>query len=605
MAKSERFSALTEGLSLLLLLAALIGIQVLIGGTRMVFSLPAYLLVGGAGVLGLFSLRREKPAASQVCLIVTALFFSYILGRALLSPVPYIARSDIYSVLGALVVYFLVSCVLTDPRQRVWLFVVLLFFSLAHVLVGAVQFRDGLNFMPISWLQRYDYEWRASGFFVCPNHLAGLLEVLGVIGLSIVCWSRWPVWGKLLVAYVVGICYVGLVLTASRGGYLSAGTSLFVFGVLSLATLRHAGGRLIWTVGGAGAVIAVLLAVGTVFYVGKSPFLKDRAGNTFETTNIRIDMWQAALKQWATAPVLGTGSATYLYGGRTFRTERMQMDPIYVHNDYLQLLAEYGVIGMLGMAVLIGVHLRHGATNFMRLGPKRVATSQRPLSNALALNIGALAAVASFMVHSVFDFNLHIPGNVLVMACVFGLVANGGVARDRESAAGVVGPTFWRLLLVALALLLIVAAARLLPGEYYSERARMAVRDNQPGLALLFAQRGLGYDPRNPDLYHHLGSAHVRFADLADIPEAKASFEKEAIAAFEKARALAPREQVYGLELAAVLSSAGRNGDAARVYEALISDDPRSESLRRYQAAHARSRDEGRAPAPVDTPPIP
>ena len=37
---------------------------------------------------------------------------------------------------------------------------------------------------------------RASGLYVDPDHLAGLLEVLGILGLSVACWSRLPGWAK-------------------------------------------------------------------------------------------------------------------------------------------------------------------------------------------------------------------------------------------------------------------------------------------------------------------------------------------------------------------------------------------------------------------------
>ena len=96
--------------------------------------------------------------------------------------------------------------------------------------------------MLIPFLQRADYGHRASGFYVCPNHLAGVLEVLGIIGLSITCWSRWPVWSKLLIGYLVCVCYAGVALTGSRGGYLSVAASLIVFAILSLTALS-AGGR--------------------------------------------------------------------------------------------------------------------------------------------------------------------------------------------------------------------------------------------------------------------------------------------------------------------------------------------------------------------------
>ena len=104
--------------------------------------------------------------------------------------------------------------------------VALIVVALVQVGIGAVQFRSGNNFMLIPFLQRFDYGRRASGFYVCPNHFAGLLEVIGIFCVSLVCWSRWPLWAKLLVGYAGLVCYVGLALTGSRGGYLGASVSL-------------------------------------------------------------------------------------------------------------------------------------------------------------------------------------------------------------------------------------------------------------------------------------------------------------------------------------------------------------------------------------------
>lgn len=588
MAKSGRLLTATEGISLALLFVAFALMQTLVGGTRMAFSLPAYGLVGVAGLIGFFSWRRVKPSPSQFCLGSTVAFLGYAFGRALLSPVPYIARSDVYSIIGGLAVYFLAACILISARQRMVLLFLLLAFALIHVVVGVIQFRDGNNFMPISWLQRYDYEWRASGLYVCPNHLAGLLEVLGVMGLSLACWSRWPVWSKLLIAYAVGVCYVGLILTASRGGYLSAGTSLFVFALLSLVTLRRLGGGLAWKIGLPATIVAVILAVAAVFYVSKNSPLRDRAQTTFDASNIRIDLWQAALEQWKLQPIVGTGSATYLYYGRLFRTPRMQLDPVYTHGDYLQLLAEYGLVGVLGLAIFLFAHLRHGFRSFIRLGPRRVTASQLLPSNALALNIGAIAAVSSMLVHSIFDFNMHIPANVLLMAFVFAVLANEGVAWERQAAAVSPKHLVWRFAQALLSIALLVQCFRLLPGEYYSERARMAVRDYQPGLALLYARRGLKYDPANPDLHHRLGTARLQFADRAETPAAAGAFREAAIDSLQRARSLAPREQSYGLELAGVLDAAGRFDEAERVFQELLRDDPKSQSLRRYHEGHLK-----------------
>ncbi len=375
MGATERLARAGEFLCLLLVLAAIGTMQVLVGGTRLVYCLPSSAAIGLAGGLAIFFLRRPKPTPNQICLAVAALFFAYILARAWLSPVPYIARSDIYSVLAGLVVYYLFACVFTDARLRLFVVGALLVLALAHVFVGALQFRDGNNFMPISWLQRYDYGPRASGFYVCPNHLAGLLEVVGILGLSAVCWSRWPIWLKLLVGYAVGVCYVGVILTGSRGGYLSTAASVIVFAFLSLTILRRSSRRAFWTVGGAGAVAAIILAAVAMYAINRSPYLSGRANNVIDTSNIRLDLWQAAIQQWHLQPVFGTGSGTHLYFGRLFRAPGVQRDPIYVHNDYLHLLAEYGLVGAAGMFLFVGAHLLAASRNFARLGPKRVAVS--------------------------------------------------------------------------------------------------------------------------------------------------------------------------------------------------------------------------------------
>src|SRR4029077_7340517 len=134
-------------------------------------------------------------------------------------------------------------------------------------------------------------------------------------------------------------------------------------------------------------------------------------------------------------PIVGTGSGTYLFYGRQFRSTRTVSDPVVVHNDYLHLLAEYGILGAAGFLFFFGVHLVKGWRNYQRLGPKRIAVSTRVMSNSLALQIGALAAVGAYIVHSALDFNLHIPANALLLAFVFGLLANPGVLHENQAPA--------------------------------------------------------------------------------------------------------------------------------------------------------------------------
>jgi O-antigen ligase len=464
--------------------------------------------------------------------------------------------------------------------------------GVAHVLIGAIQFRDGNNFMLIPFLQRFDYGRRVSGFYVCPNHLAGALEVLGVFGLSLVCWSRFPTWSKLLIGYITAVSYAGVLLTGSRGGYASVVASLFVLAVLSLLVLRRAGTRLVWSIGGLSALAALIIGASAYLVVKKSDYLTERAQNPLSTASIRLDLWHAAIEEWKAKPVFGTGSGTYLYYGRMFRTERMQQDPIDAHNDYLHLLAEYGAVGGVLFLFFLGAHLHNGWKNFQRLGPKRVAVSNNLLSTSLALNLGALAAVAAYIIHSVVDFNLHIPANVLLVAFVFGVLANAGIQREAEDSIMPSWAQWWRALLPATGAFLAIQCVRLLPGEYFAEHARTAQRDNQTEAAIDFALRGLTTEHKNPYLYQYLSSAEFTQCDSMSDDHARVACYQNPIAALEKARALTPQDRNLLVKLGLAYDVVGRHAEAEWMFYDAKQWDPKSiylEEIYKYHLSRWRT----------------
>ncbi len=115
---------------------------------------------------------------------------------------------------------------------------------------------------------------------------------------------------------------------------------------------------------------------------------------------MRRDTWQVFLNHSLTGTGLGTLQIVYppyesLYDGKIVN---------HAHNDYLEALAETGVLGGLCcawfLAVLFGESLR------------RV----RQLSDSFAgtLQLSGLVACTGFLVHSLVDFNLHIPSNALL-----------------------------------------------------------------------------------------------------------------------------------------------------------------------------------------------
>lgn len=568
----------------LLLAAGIILLQALIGGRVLLFAFPGLSLIACAALFGTAFSAERKASANLACLISTAIFGAYIIVRAGLTP-GYFARADLFSILGALVVYGITATVITSSRARLAIVLALLGFALIHVVVGAMQFSRGDNFMPIPFLQRVDYGQRASGFYVCPNHLAGMLEVVGVFGLAISCWGRLPVWAKLLTAYATGMCYLGVALTASRGGYVSTLASLLFFAAVSFARLRAAqpGTWRKFAILG-GAILACVVIAGAVL-IQESSFLKERAGNVIDRKNVRMTLWRAAVTQWELQPFVGTGAGTYRFYGRQFRSEEMQRDPVDVHNDYLHLLCEYGVLGAGAFLAFFAAHARQSWKTISR-------SSAQPsflLSNRTAMVLGASSAVVAFVVHSALDFNLHIPANAILLAFVFGIIANPATSGRpaKEDRFRLLLPRF---VTAALAGILLVQSIRLVTGEYFTERARMALRDEQPESSTVYASKALEHERKNPQLFFYWGRALLALGHNCNQPERRLTYYKDAVRAFTTATSLAPLDGTYLLNLAFTYDEMGLFSEAEQFYEQAKIRDPRSSAVAQLYQAHLEQR---------------
>jgi len=553
------------------------------GGTRLIYSLPAYMLLGVASVLGIFSLRGNKVPARPLCLISSAIFFGYILARCHLSPVDYLSRQDFFMVLGALTIYLLTALHVVKPNQRMQLLAVLMLIALGQVAVGLVQFSRGNEFMLFGY-GRYPSGDRASGQYVSPNHLAGYLEVVAIMGMSLVFWSKWKPWAKILAAYISLASFAGVLITGSRGGYLSTAFCILVFCTLSLMVVKTAFPERFARVT-AIVVILLLLMSATLPVLVTSQLVRHRVSEIF-TPNMRVQLWQAALHQAKLDPLFGTGSGTYLYYGRKFRHPDVQRDPVRVHNDYLELLAEFGILGGAGFLFFLGSHLWSGFHSFRWLATKRLQFSLDWRSSSLALNIGCLCAIAAYLVHSVVDFNLHIPANALLMAFVFGILANPGLETFQAGAATIITNRAFQWMLPPLGVALLVLGGPKLPGEYYAEKARVALRDGNFGGAVQAAKAGIVYEKSNPDLFYYLGEARRNIGDAATAPELKTIFYRLASDSFKQGLEIFPQDVRLLLIEGWTMDALGQDSEANKYFIEAVKWDPNWEQVHQSYKAH-------------------
>jgi O-antigen ligase len=576
-------------LILLLVGTGLILLQIAVVGHGLLSALPSYALFGLAAIFAAIFWSPPK-GTDRLCLASIAIFASWIVLRTLISPANYMARHDLYAILGAVALYGIIVTGLASPPRRFALILVLLVFALCHVVLGLVQFGHGENFILFSAMEALPVTNRAAGFYLNPDHLAGLLELLGAFALSVTCWSRLAKWARVVFGYLALTCYVGVALTASRGGYLSVVASLVVFGTLSLVALRAGGSSVVGKYGAIGALVLVGAFITPVLLLKQDPTLNKRLVEVVSTDQTRLDLWGAAIKQWKLNPLFGTGGGTYRYYGRLFRAERMQADPVMVHNDYLQLLCEYGLVGAGAFLFFCWAHFRYGWRNFWQFGPRRIAAGTAVASDRLALNIGAWSALGAYVMHSAVDFNMHNPPNAMIVAIALAFLASPGDRLDsRREAEARTARTglFLGWVLGSLGFFLFFMAARLVPGEYYSERANFALENEHPAEAIRFAMRALDFEQRNPDIFFCLGRAEEALHDAraGDDSTALAHYQA-ALADFEQARRLAPLEEGYALDLGWLYDRLGRYPEAEWMFGVARKLDPNSTAIAALYRSH-------------------
>ncbi len=593
-----------------LLAIAWVWIECFIGGTRLVYSISAYALISVAALLTLIRSPDQEKPPDVFCVGTTLLLGGWVLFRATHSPIDYLALRDFYMMLACLMVYLLTAFYFSGTRDKVVLIFVLGAIATLEVWCGLIQFFKDRGFMLFGQM-RASENWRASGMFVNSNHFACFVATMAIIFLCFGIWGSQRVWIRVLTFYLAALCSLGLAISGSRGGYLAIMGSLLCFVVGTLLVVRqiHIRGFVAAVFGTFALALVVAVAIQLTL---QSNWVRGRMRSTPFWGDVRVQNWEAALDHFRLAPWTGTGAGTHLIYGRLFRRILNQSDPVHAHCDYLELLAEYGVVGGLCMALFLAAHVRSGLRSFPRIGTGHSYFDELQ-SDRFAIQFGALCAVVGLLLHSAVDFNMHIPGNALVFAFLFGVLANPGHKRpltlvDRRGAGWL-----W-LLLPVLGVWMLWRAIPLLPSEYCSEMARRALRTNSFLDAVVYAQKGLGEkelprqytlnaggwpseetldkmlrlfgsNPRNPELYYYLGQAQQDVGMGLDDPALAQYFFEQAAQTLDTELKIFPQDENALIASGQVLARLERYPEAEKDYQKALTLDPKLAVLYRDYAS--------------------
>ncbi len=284
---------------------------------------------------------------------------------------------------------------------------------------------------------------RGYGQFANANHFAFLMEM--ALGLALGLLAGGGVRRDRVLIYLAAVIpvWVALVLSRSRGGILSMLCQLLLLALMFSSVRRlkkrsevrkNSASSGLARIGSSsvsrltlGAFLLTATLIGIVWVGGEqitSRFeaIQDEVAVEAQESNSgvrRKEIWSATWQMIKVHPLAGVGIGGYWTAIPQYHNASGKMTPQQAHNDYLELLASGGVIG-----VLLGVWFVFLLVKFARA----TLSSLDPFRRAACF--GALAGLFGISIHSLVDFGLHIPINALICLMLVAIATVNGRTEE-------------------------------------------------------------------------------------------------------------------------------------------------------------------------------
>jgi len=325
----------------------------------------------------------------------------------------------------------------------------LIFLGAAIAILALIQRFSGAD--KIFWL-RETAQNRFMAPFVNENHYAGYMEMTICLGLGYFLFRMeqnsassgngkggWkqrlisiksPING--LIFFSVVVMAVSVIFSLSRGGILTLFLSFLNITYLLLLRQIIAKRKASVLIRRRSLLVHILTACWLILlfvaWLGAEPVVEEMLTLRNVSHQIKLQVMRDSLEVIRDYPLVGTGMGTFPYIYPTYQSFTSDMFFTHTENDYLQLLSEGGLTGFALMTGIIGLV----AMGMMRalLAPGSDAHSRRPDNSTLIM--GCFAALLSILVHSFFDFNLHIPANALLFTTILAMGHGLSTLSSRE-----------------------------------------------------------------------------------------------------------------------------------------------------------------------------
>jgi O-antigen ligase len=505
----------------------------------------------------LFFPRVDAPVCPPAFLGLTA-FLLYGGALILRADAPHDASIEMLKLAGHVLAFQAWAGLAGEHGRWRWLLALLMLSATLMAWYAIIQHAHGSR-MVLNVERPQEYEMRASGAFICPNHFANILAMTASMAAGVLAMSAAGVPLRLLALYAILVVLPPLYWSGSRSAWLGLVAGMTV--VAGLLGMRRGlkRGLLFFiatplALGAAGAVVWML-----------SPMVQERVADALKG-NVRLALWRDTLLMIADQPWLGSGPGQYRWVyPQYWRNLDIYINPEYAHNDYLQLVAEFGIFGA---ALLLGA-LGWALIRLLR----QIRSGDAERGDFLIAGFAGACAAAS--VHALFDYNFQLYGNVQFLAAFGGItiavLRSGGHLSDPSwcSRIPLRGAVLAAAPLALAALVARASAAHILTlrGDAFREAAQLE-------RALVAYRAALRIEPANGAAHRGIGLVRAGQAVWNFDREAKAEQIAEATARFERALSLNPRDLAARFGMVRVLQTQGRQDEALAALRELVERAP-------------------------------
>lgn len=251
------------------------------------------------------------------------------------------------------------------------------------------------------------------GSFVNRHNYAAFIEMSISIPLGMLFVGAVPKDKRLLYLIAVGLMLISLLLSGSRGG-LVAFLAEIIFLIFITTKLKRRS-QVVFKV----ILVVILLIVaiaGTIFVGGESTLTRIiETSRSQDLSTNRIHIWSVTLKVIASNPIFGVGLGAFPQAYTKFDSRSGLERVEQAHNDYLQILSDAGIFGLIFAGLFIFW--------LFRIGFQSIKT-ENTFHRAAAT--GALTGCFAILVHSIFDFVLHVTAISLMFLTLSAIVVLNG-----------------------------------------------------------------------------------------------------------------------------------------------------------------------------------